>query len=57
MLTRMANEFFRAQPAQGFPTTVAPFTPDAQDYDAGVRNQAAGIRHAAALDAGHPIGR
>jgi cysteine desulfurase/selenocysteine lyase len=31
MLTRLANEFFRAQPGQGFPTTVAPYTPDAQD--------------------------
>ena len=31
MLTRLANEFFRAQPAQGYPTTLAPFTPDAQD--------------------------
>src|ERR1700733_14864029 len=31
MLTRLANEFFRAQPGQGFPTSVAPYTPDAQD--------------------------
>src|SRR5580693_1682428 len=31
MLTRMANEFFRAQPGQGFPATAAPYTPDAQD--------------------------
>jgi cysteine desulfurase / selenocysteine lyase len=31
MLTRLANEFFRAQPGQGFPTTVAPYSPDAQD--------------------------
>ena len=30
-LARMANEFFRAQPGQGFPTTVAPAVPDAQD--------------------------
>ncbi len=25
MLTRMANEFFRAQPGQGFPASVAPY--------------------------------
>jgi cysteine desulfurase / selenocysteine lyase len=31
MLTRVANEFFRAQPGQGFPTTLAPVTPDARD--------------------------
>src|ERR1700722_15608402 len=31
MLTRLANEFFRAQPGQGFPASVAPYTPDAQD--------------------------
>ena len=31
MLSRLANEFFRAQPGQGFPTSVAPYTPDAQD--------------------------
>src|SRR6266851_251601 len=31
MLTRLANEFFRAQPGQGFPTSVAPYTPEAQD--------------------------
>ncbi len=31
MLTRLANEFFRAQPAQGFPATVAPYAPNAQD--------------------------
>lgn len=31
MLTRLANEFFRAQAGQGFPTTVAPYAPDAQD--------------------------
>ncbi len=31
MLTRLANEFFRAQPGQGFPSSVAPYTPDAQD--------------------------
>jgi len=31
MLTRLANEFFRSLPGQGFPTTVAPYTPDAQD--------------------------
>ncbi len=29
MLTRMANEFFRAQPASAFPTSVAPSVPDA----------------------------
>jgi cysteine desulfurase / selenocysteine lyase len=31
MLSRLANEFFRAQPGLGFPTSVAPYTPDAQD--------------------------
>src|SRR3984957_2214033 len=31
MLSRMANEFFRAQPGQGSPTTVAPLMPNAQD--------------------------
>ena len=31
MLARLANEFFRAQPGQGFPTSVAPYTPDAKD--------------------------
>jgi cysteine desulfurase / selenocysteine lyase len=31
MLSRMANEFFRAQPAQGSPTTVAPLMPNAQE--------------------------
>ena len=31
MLTRLANEFFRSLPGQGFPTTVAAYTPDAQD--------------------------
>jgi cysteine desulfurase/selenocysteine lyase len=31
MLTRMANEFFRALPGHGFPTTVAPVMPDARD--------------------------
>jgi cysteine desulfurase/selenocysteine lyase len=31
MLTRLANEFFRAQPGQGLPSSVAPNTPDAQD--------------------------
>jgi cysteine desulfurase/selenocysteine lyase len=31
MLTRLANEFFRAQPGQSFPTTVAAYMPDAQD--------------------------
>ncbi len=31
MLTRMANEFFRAQPGQGYPATVAPYMPDSQD--------------------------
>jgi cysteine desulfurase / selenocysteine lyase len=31
MLSRLANEFFRAQPGQGFPTSVAPYTPNAQD--------------------------
>ncbi len=31
MLARLANEFFRAQPGQGFPTSVAPYSPDAQD--------------------------
>jgi cysteine desulfurase / selenocysteine lyase len=31
MLTRLANEFFRAQPGQGSATSVAPYTPDAQD--------------------------
>jgi cysteine desulfurase / selenocysteine lyase len=31
MLTRLANEFFRAQPGQGLPSSVAPYTPDAQD--------------------------
>ena len=31
MLTRLANEFFRAQPGQGFPTSVAPYTPEAKD--------------------------
>ena len=30
-LARMANEFFRAQPGQGFPATVAPTMPNAQD--------------------------
>ena len=30
-LARMANEFFRAQPGQGFPTTVAPAMPGAQE--------------------------
>jgi cysteine desulfurase / selenocysteine lyase len=29
MLTRMANEFFRAQPAQAFPSNVGPSMPDA----------------------------
>jgi cysteine desulfurase/selenocysteine lyase len=29
MLTRMANEFFRAQPASAFPTSVVPSAPDA----------------------------
>src|SRR5436309_1050495 len=28
MLTRLANEFFRAQPGQAFPASVAPYTPD-----------------------------
>jgi cysteine desulfurase/selenocysteine lyase len=31
MLTGLANEFFRALPNQGFPTTLAPSLPDAQD--------------------------
>ncbi len=31
MLTRLANEFFRAQPGQSFPASVAPYMPDAQD--------------------------
>ncbi len=31
MLTRLANEFFRAQPGQGFPTSVAPYPPDVND--------------------------
>ena len=31
MLTRLANEFFRAQPGQGFPASVAPYTPDVKD--------------------------
>jgi cysteine desulfurase / selenocysteine lyase len=31
MLARLANEFFRAQPGQGFLPTVAPYTPDAHD--------------------------
>ena len=31
MLTRMANEFFRAQPDQASPVIAAPYTPDAQD--------------------------
>src|SRR3984957_18673899 len=31
MLSRMANEFFRAQPGQGSPTTVAPLMPNAQE--------------------------
>jgi cysteine desulfurase/selenocysteine lyase len=31
MLTRLANEFFRAQPGQGFPTSVVPYTPDVKD--------------------------
>src|ERR1700761_5265757 len=31
MLSRMANEFFRAQPGQGFPTSTAPYTPDGKD--------------------------
>jgi cysteine desulfurase / selenocysteine lyase len=30
-LSRMANEFFRAQPGQGSPTTVAPLMPNAQE--------------------------
>ncbi len=57
MLTRLANEFFRAQPGQGFPTSVAPYSPDAQDMTPALRNPAAGIRHASAFDAGHTIGR
>ena len=28
LLTRMANEFFRAQPTPAFPAGVAPFVPD-----------------------------
>jgi len=35
VLTRLANEFFRAQPGQGFPTTAAPYMPDAQDMSPG----------------------
>ena len=31
MLTRLANEFFRAQPGQGFPVSMAPYSPDARD--------------------------
>jgi cysteine desulfurase/selenocysteine lyase len=31
MLTRMANEFFRAQPRQGFPATAAPYMAATQD--------------------------
>ena len=31
MLTRMANEFFRAQPEQGSSAVAAPYMPDAQD--------------------------
>ncbi len=31
MLTRMANDFFRAQPGQGFPASAAPYAPDVQD--------------------------
>jgi cysteine desulfurase/selenocysteine lyase len=31
MLTRMANEFFRAQPGQDFPATTAPAPPDVAD--------------------------
>ncbi|HXP08059.1 MAG TPA: hypothetical protein VN828_06155, partial [Acidobacteriaceae bacterium] len=31
MLTRMANEFFRAQPDQASSVIAAPYTPDAQD--------------------------
>ena len=30
-LARMANEFFRAQPGSGFPATVAPMVPSAQE--------------------------
>src|ERR1700689_2368361 len=29
MLTRLANEFFRAQPAEAFPSNVGPSMPDA----------------------------
>ncbi len=52
-LTRLANEFFRAQPGQAFPASVAPSMPDRPHGCAGVRNPAAGIRHAAAFDARH----
>jgi len=31
MMTRLANEFFRAQPGQGFPASVAPYTPNVKD--------------------------
>jgi cysteine desulfurase / selenocysteine lyase len=31
MLSRIANEFFRAQPGQGSPSTVAPLIPNAQE--------------------------
>ena len=31
----MANEFFRAQPGQGYAATAAPYTPDAQDLTPG----------------------
>src|ERR1700676_1744014 len=35
MLSRLANEFFRAQPGEGFPPPVAPSTPGAQDMTPG----------------------
>ncbi len=35
MLSRMANEFFRAQPGQGSPSTVAPRMPNAQELTPG----------------------
>jgi cysteine desulfurase/selenocysteine lyase len=31
MLTRLANEFFRAQPGQGFPASAPAYTPDVND--------------------------
>ena len=57
MLTRLANEFFRAQPGQGFPTTVAPFMPDAQDLTPNFETRLPEFGMPLPSMPGHTIGR